>query len=42
MAQQPDAIFFNGKITTLDRMKPEVSALALSPFDITTNLKRGQ
>ncbi len=30
MAQQPDTIFFNGKITTLDRKNPEVSALALA------------
>jgi len=30
VAQQPDTIFFNGKITTLDRKNPEVSALALA------------
>lgn len=30
MAQQPDTVFFNGKITTSDRKYPEVSALALT------------
>jgi predicted amidohydrolase YtcJ len=30
VAQRPDTIFFNGKITTLDRKNPEVSALALA------------
>jgi predicted amidohydrolase YtcJ len=30
VAQQPDTIFYNGKITTLDRKNPEVCALALA------------
>ena len=27
--QQPDIILYHGKITTLDKQKPEVSAIAL-------------